>query len=70
VDGEVTFTDSGAAGRPVRGIGISPPIPKQTADEMCRILEDRGFLTEYIRTLPGRKMEQVDDGLRLVLGFV
>jgi hypothetical protein len=37
---------------------------------MCRILEDRGFLTEYIRRLPGRKMEQVDDGLRLVLGFV
>jgi len=31
---------------------------------------DRGFLTEYISTLPARKMEQVDEGLRLVLGLV
>ncbi len=31
---------------------------------------DRGFLTEYITTLPGRKMEQVDEGLRLVLGLI
>ena len=30
---------------------------------------DRGLLTEYISTLTGKKIKQIDAGLRLVLGL-
>lgn len=31
------------------------------------ITTDKTFLTDYISTLPARKMQQVEDGMRLVL---
>lgn len=45
-------------------------LPRDSVINVSQIITtDKTFLTDYISTLPARKMQQVEDGMRLVLAL-